>query len=55
MKSFNASRRLSSGALAAALVLMPARAAAFAPQLETHHTPAAQTTIEEWHWRNMTL
>ena len=55
MKSFYASSRLSSGFLAAALALaipMRATAAVFIPQLETN-SPQAQTTITEWHWRDM--
>ena len=55
MKRFHTSSKLSSGFLAAALVLMipmGATAAIFTPQLETD-SPQAQTTIKEWHWRDM--
>ncbi|MEM1255755.1 MAG: hypothetical protein AAGI69_25230 [Cyanobacteria bacterium P01_H01_bin.21] len=55
MKRFYATSRLSSGFLAAALAFaipVSATAAVFIPQLEKD-TPQAQTTIKEWHWRDM--
>ena len=56
MKSFSASGELSSGILAAALVLAvptPAMAAKSSPQPLETDTPQVQTTIQEWHWRDM--
>ncbi len=55
MKSIHALSRLSSRVLIAGLALaipMRATAAVATSQLETD-SPQAQTTIEEWHWRNM--
>ena len=56
MKSFVASRRLSSGGLVMLALVIPMRAAvaASAPQLETDG-PQVQSIIEEWHWRDMSL
>lgn len=56
MQSFNASNRLSSRVLAAMLMLaMPtwAIAANATPQNLEADTPQVQTSIEEWHWRDM--
>lgn len=57
MKSIHALSRLSGGLLAAGLVLaMPigTTAAATTSQLETDNLQT-HTTIEEWHWRNMSF
>ncbi len=56
MQSFDASSRLSSGALAAMIVLaipMQTLAAMSVQQQLKTDTPQAQTTIKEWHWRDM--